>query len=567
MMRFLLLAPLLAGMCAAQNTTKVDGKEMNLFFGHRKKKAWLNWHRSINVGGDYEDIFYPKNSFGEGARSQNVEFLSGLSELQDIVKKAEEDGKRLRAYGSRWALSQVAYTSEYVVQTWGLNFVKVGIDNETYVADGYKDKMDKLVFTQSGVMVQDIHRALFDKGLALSTTGASDGQRFVGAVSTGTHGSANRFGSMQDYVRGIHLVVPDGHVFIQRSSDPAVTQEYADFLGGATLINDDDMFNAAVVSFGSFGLIHGMLFEAEPLYRLRRQSKQMAFRDVQEALTTMKMDKLGFKGVDELPFHFEVTLNPYRRRSKRKGAFVRVFQKIPVEESEFAALRVEGVESFRSKAEEEDIFEAVGNFFTGSKWTLGAIPRRFLYRIGVGVPVARIFDTRNDDIVTKYPFEFFTSSFAHKEFTPAPLPGTGMELGFPQEKVMDALNVIFDVIDRDPTATPVAVRFVKSSNATLAFTKFEGVTATIEMPGPYTRFLFHETKRAYQKIFDSFESKRDSIPHSYHWGQYFPVNDYWVKNCFGEAMKDWMDQRSALLDAAGREMFASDLIVALGLHE
>ena len=74
---------------------------------------------------------------------------------------------------------------------------------------------------------------------------------------------------MQEFVRGIHLVTNEGHFFVQRLTDMVVTDDYATILGGATLVSDDDLFDAAVVSFGNLGLVHGILIEAEPLYLLR----------------------------------------------------------------------------------------------------------------------------------------------------------------------------------------------------------------------------------------------------------------------------------------------------------
>jgi hypothetical protein len=44
---------------------------------------------------------------------------------------------------------------------------------------------------------------------------------------------------------------------------------YAESLGNAALVSDDDLFNAAVVSFRSFGLMHGLLIEVEPIYMLK----------------------------------------------------------------------------------------------------------------------------------------------------------------------------------------------------------------------------------------------------------------------------------------------------------
>jgi hypothetical protein len=87
----------------------------------------------------------------------------------------------------------------------------------------------------------------------------------AGAISTGTHNAAIHVGSMQDTVKGIHLVILNETVFLQRSSDPVVTDLYRMDIGADRVWSDDDLFNAALVNFGTFGIIHGFLILTEPL--------------------------------------------------------------------------------------------------------------------------------------------------------------------------------------------------------------------------------------------------------------------------------------------------------------
>ena len=83
-----------------------------------------------------------------------------------------------------------------------------------------------------------------------------------GAVAPGTHGAAIDIGGVQEYVVGIHLIGAGGrHIWLERASRPIVTDAFVAMLG-AELVRDDAMFNAALVSFGSFGIVHAVLFEA-----------------------------------------------------------------------------------------------------------------------------------------------------------------------------------------------------------------------------------------------------------------------------------------------------------------
>jgi hypothetical protein len=99
-------------------------------------------------------------------------------------------------------------------------------------------------------------------------------------------------------------------------------------LNGARLIQDDAIFNAVLVSFGSMGLIHGLLIEAVPLFRLKKQSVQFDYFDIKSILTSLDVASLGVPGVDEYPFHFDCSINPYNLERGGNGAFARFIQKI-----------------------------------------------------------------------------------------------------------------------------------------------------------------------------------------------------------------------------------------------
>jgi len=175
---------------------------------------WKNWHRSINVGGQTK-VFRPnwidfpvptKRKIKVSTDPKELE--RGFEYLTKIVAQAETDQARVRAFGSKWSLNDIAFEKKYMVQSHGLNFCQVGLDKnrwdkgvstkEGWVDPAYLKQKDKdpkhLCFVQCGVTVKALNSVLKPKELALPTTGASDGQTLVGAVSTGTHGSANAIG-------------------------------------------------------------------------------------------------------------------------------------------------------------------------------------------------------------------------------------------------------------------------------------------------------------------------------------------------------------------------------------
>jgi len=78
--------------------------------------------------------------------------------------------------------------------------------------------------------------------------------------------------------------------------------------------------------------------------------------------------------------------------------------------------------------------------------------------------------------------------------------------------------------------------------------------------------MFQDTESIYEEI--QVALRESGIPHCYHWGKKQPKDNYWVEDCLGaDVVAEWNTQSAKLLDSAGRQMFANDWLVSLGLHE
>jgi len=181
--------------------------------------SWVNKHQ--NVSGDVGALYDVWNLWADQSPDP-VPWRPGLAGLQQAIRDAAAADRSLRAVGGGWSLSSAAYCPDIMVNTRPLNARDVGIQPRNLVNDA-RAAAERLVFAQCGNSVQELNMALEARGLALSTSGASDGQTLAGAISTGTHGSANQVGSMQDSVVGIHLLGEGGEPFwIERESRPIV---------------------------------------------------------------------------------------------------------------------------------------------------------------------------------------------------------------------------------------------------------------------------------------------------------------------------------------------------------
>jgi FAD/FMN-containing dehydrogenase len=504
-----------------------------------ENKNWQNYHRTSLVGGTVDRFFTPRNLWEDGSRDPKA-FLPGLRGLQQIVCSAEVGHRRVRAVGSGWSLSNAAFSEEFLVNTCRLNYWFAGIDDPAMVTPEWRAKKDRLVFAQCGVQIKTLNGHLQSRRLSLMTSGASNGQTIVGAMSTGTHGSARSVGSMQDFVVGLHVVGEGGkHHFIQRASRQVVTPEFCQWLDGAHLVLDDDIFLAAVVSFGSFGLIHGVLFEVEPIYLLERHVRRYDYADVVHAAQTLDLGSLDLPHAGEMPFHFEIVINPYRLLAGEKGAFVRVLYKRPADTQlpppHFSEARLQNSEDLVS----------IAGFFAD---VAPAVVPGFL-------------QSELDDALEVTPHEGILGTHGQQFGDSHPTGGgASTEIGVPLQRVGPALAVILQAAQQGPFGAPLALRYVKASEAFLAFTCFAPVTCAFELPGVDAARTRDGHRRIWQALAES------GMPHTFHWGQALPQNARWPVAGFPEGrVGKWLAARHRFLSPGGCSMFQNALLSRCGL--
>ena len=153
------------------------------FFDERQ---WTNWHltvRDVPIAGRFE----LSNSGGGPTLARMAE---SAAVVQGLVGRAFAERRRLRAQGSAWSFSEAAA----VPGGWCL---ATGYANwlfplpATHVHPSFTGDPGGLFLCQTGISVAELNMTIERQfGRSLSTSGASNGQTFVGAMSTGTHGSA-----------------------------------------------------------------------------------------------------------------------------------------------------------------------------------------------------------------------------------------------------------------------------------------------------------------------------------------------------------------------------------------
>jgi FAD/FMN-containing dehydrogenase len=495
---------------------------------------WRNKHQ--NVAEPAARLYNAWNRLSTGQEPARQRWKAGLNALRQIVLDAEAAKQRVRAYGGGWSLSDAAACPDFLVNTKPLNYVSIGF-TKAQVLSAWTERASRLVFAQCGIHVLELHTAVEAAGLALPTSGASNGQTFAGAVATGTHGAAWNFGSMQECVRGIHLVIERGkHVYIERASEPVVSKAYVDTLG-AELRRDDALFDAALVSFGSFGLVHGLVFEAVPLYELVKHR----FRaDHAEALDFTRLDFPAFArsrpGLPPaFPYHFELTLNPYRSAAGERGAFVTAMYALPGGKAKRDGATSGGLEPG------DDVLAFLGGLTDAAPAAIPELTSR--------LAEAQLKDANGERAT---PSRTFGSTSIRGSVLSS-------ELAVSLADTRRALETIVGVARAFPFPGLIAARFVKASRATLAFTRFAPVSCTLELPGSGSS----RTREFHDRVFRALDQA--GIAFTLHWGQCGDFSTARVRAMYGANVDAWLSARRSLLSPAGRRLFSNAFLERLGL--
>lgn len=488
---------------------------------------WTNKHQNLSARvSQYFNVWNAPSPDGDVWRA-------GCRRLRDILETAQSAGHRVRAVGARWSLSSVAVCPDVMINTLPLNHHAIGLPSE-HVSSTNVDPAH-LVFAQCGTSIAELNRTLESWGLALPTSGASNGQAICGAISTGTHGSALRVGSMQDFMLGLHILAEDGRsCWIERASRPIVSDEFCAHLG-ATLVRDDRLFQAAVVGLGSFGIIHAVLFEATPVYLLDVRRKRMDWPDVAHAAFTLETGGLGLPYAGVEPFHFDVVLNPYRAGRGQQGAvmtamYKRPYDELPKRQSTDGKL-VPGI----------DLLGTAGKLATAAPATI---------RAGVNAMFEGLVKSRGESVMGTHGRVFDDTELVGKSLS--------AEIGVDLRDTSAAVETLLDLAGRYRYPGMLGLRYVQKSDALLAFTRFD-TTCTIEITGAGST----RTLNFYDRAWSALEARK--IPYTLHWGKVNNTDCKNVRQRWGGVVDDWLAARRSFLSPDGRRMFSNDLLTACEL--
>lgn len=477
-------------------------------------------------------------------------YNDAATEIQRLIKSALDSHQGFRAYGSAWSMSHIAHQKDNMHYNAAMNLKRAVSVDEMHVNTTFLQ--ENLFFFECGNIIKEISNFLFDQGKSLKVTGASNGQTIAGCISTGVHGSAWDTGAVQDSVVGINLIIgdtADDIVYLERHTKPALNDVFANRIK-ARVIRNDDLFNAALVSLGSFGFIHGVVMETEDRFLLNRYVKKID-KDIALQLA-QSMDfgnsdfnipgETGINGKPNRPFHYKVFINPY------------------VNDPEYV------VELMYKKPYRNDYPDPVPNIKTAVYRDLILLFSHIANKYKNSIPA--LIKALQTSILP--PVDLEVTGTLAEIFWDAGFqgPAYACSVGIDNRDSPKALELLVNLArEEGPIPGIYAMRFVKQSDATLAFTKFP-VTCMLEIDGliwnPKDNNI--SLQKFCTRIIEVLQA--NNIAFTQHWGK----NADWsfpglIQYMYGNKAQEWITQRSALLRKETADLFSNDFLKDIDLSE
>ncbi|HVQ07687.1 MAG TPA: FAD-binding protein [Allosphingosinicella sp.] len=497
-------------------------------------RKWKNFHESYEqvIEGEY-DLFMPQ----QGAGLTIEDMKETTRQFQALIADARKKGLKARAVGSAWSLSRAPTTTGWALNTNRLRGrLKVSAADVDPAFPGTADQKAGLYLFQCGNTVADVNKVLEskDQRRSLFTSGAANGQTIVGATSCGTHGSALDHKALHDHIVAIHLIATgDSHFWIERKSRPVMKAAWVKQLGATLKRDDDDLFNAAIVAFGSFGIIQAVVIETVPRYLLDTQPGQE------------KLDENLWKAIGALDF----TAHPFFKEGR--PYFFQAVINPATDEVLLSANYKRKDDDREPKYGLTQDPKAIGPGFD-SLSTVGVILGAFKGLIPAFSALAakQLFDTAK---------KTGTSGQIYG-FKPPLLHVASGSIAVALPDARKALEILIQLYrDIGPVPLVLGCRYVQKSPALLAFNKFP-TTLAISIDGVDSK----SSRAFFAAAADRLEAA--GIDYTQHWGK---VNAYTrdrVLKAYDGNVAKWLKARRAVLpDDKDRAVFDNAYIEERGL--
>lgn len=265
----------------------------------------------------------------EKAKLEAIGSPSSIAEIVNGIQYAEANQKRVKMAGTSTSYSDVVITGDNQYLGLPHNLNKPLLLNVDQLKPSIDDS--KLVRVMSGMTIKDLNQYLENrKGLGLPNMGGWDGQTVAGVMMTATHGSGLDYGPIESIVQSMQVVVAGGKVIqVEPSNGITDPNKFVPFVDEnkripMTLVQDDDTFNAMKVSLGSMGVVYSMVLKTVDFFWIKERREVTTWEKLNEAggfmekVTSGNYQDLRHPDHPEwgAPDFFEFQVNPYNVPNK-----------------------------------------------------------------------------------------------------------------------------------------------------------------------------------------------------------------------------------------------------------
>src|SRR6266487_518005 len=212
-----------------------------------RTERWSNWSGSV------------KSMPRQVAKPGNIDQLARL------VRDYGRDGRHVRVVGAGHSFTPLAQSDDVLMsldEMQGVESVDTTAGKATVLG---------------GTRLKKLGGTLFEHGMAQENLGDIDIQSISGAISTGTHGTGVRFGTLSTQVEGFTLVTASGDM-LECSPE-----------------RNPDIFKAAQVSLGTLGIIAKVTLRVVPTKRLHYRGFRKKLGDCLANLEQYKQENSHFE--------------------------------------------------------------------------------------------------------------------------------------------------------------------------------------------------------------------------------------------------------------------------------
>lgn len=502
--------------------------------------------------------------------SANPEIKAVVSTLEDIIyviKYAETNRKRIKAYGSFWSFTDVATSSDIMISMKNIRRLlliksKYGTTGNSPFSKDVLNSHRTLIHVESGATMKDlIHYSSIARGALPTAGGGSNGQTLAGMLGSGSHGGYYYNGTFSDIVKAIHLVGAGGKQFwIERSGQNSVTTDsslyempYWHNDEHHEIIRDDNIFEAVIISLGRMGVIYSLVIELSDGYNLEENTFQLPWGYVKTHLLGKTVETLFESVKDSTNFSNLYYLDLSLPLVDNGLCYLTARQKIDIE--------VGNTPNYDLRC---DILDEL--IFSHSDWF--GILHGDESQLGYRLDKARS-EKGNSEVKAITEFVFSKQFSARKKFGSWAHVMWNNEIDlkvYSSEYAFDATNSTFvEFVNeaRQYASNPyipglINMRFLKKTNTKLGIQRYtETVHVEISAPVGYSPAI------SYMKNVDKAARKYGGIPN---WGQQHNISAKEIRAIYSDSYLSWIKTLLKLSKSGSSKIFSNKFTVKRGLE-